>query len=650
MSALPLVVLLEYFHSCYTYRSDEWLRARIRRINILIHSNFFAEAAAMIAGIRSSIANIEQRIFHNPITAPSRSDNIFGNVSEYDSHTNGFDFFQYAPYYNHLPPHDDQNKPAIDWIGSYPKHFRDFAQKYTSSSTASESDMSPVLGGNAAGSATSNIASGSASTTGQPNAGADAKKLPPATKEKAPPAKKDAKKGNAKDASAPGASPVTADDKQAVSSGGLLSGVGNKEGEIAMISNESLFPPIFEVQIGQLCSLFLLKLAELDIRITTPYYDRMSFISNTAKTVNVSTLKTISILSSIPDKKSINNNDEIIVFNCISQIISLRLHLIDRNAMHAYGGAQLIIDNLKSIAGPLSAEVSSDLSQIWFEVRKYQLEVADRHARFSEEVDLASNASVEAASICSGYWIRTFLYYRAKAYLKMGDMNTAISDCDAIISKYDEVGVNDVIFPRVLALKATILRSTCLSRPSNEFLQKMFLCKELLQRAKSIALSIATEYGFIGCDANLTTQKVDSTIMRHVAKNPVVHNMSSYRDNFPVLSLEYRNRKKPTVENEIIVDVTNDLKYVSRDSREYTTGPIDKDVEYVMSEFANIYLRSVRILCTCCTSLVIVLEDILSSGLCDNTNSSESKGECMTTQSVVHDESLCCEEGLKVRR
>ena len=54
VDTLPAIVLWEHLHSNYTRRVDFWILARLWRIRILITLHMFAEAAAMLASIKSS--------------------------------------------------------------------------------------------------------------------------------------------------------------------------------------------------------------------------------------------------------------------------------------------------------------------------------------------------------------------------------------------------------------------------------------------------------------------------------------------------------------------------------------------------------------------------------------------------------------------
>ncbi|CAM9224459.1 unnamed protein product, partial [Ectocarpus fasciculatus] len=113
--ALPCVVILEHFHTCYTMRADYWLNARLRRVRILVQLHFFSEAASMISGIGNGVKMLRKG------TQSTEAENSgSAALNKYEVSENGFDFFGLAPYWNNKPPDDDLNKEAISWILGYP--------------------------------------------------------------------------------------------------------------------------------------------------------------------------------------------------------------------------------------------------------------------------------------------------------------------------------------------------------------------------------------------------------------------------------------------------------------------------------------------------------------------------------------------------
>jgi hypothetical protein len=169
-------------------------------------------------------------------------------------------------------------------------------------------------------------------------------------------------------------------------------------------------------------------------------------------------------------------------------------------------------------------------------------------------------------------------------------------------------------------------------------------CKNLLYRARDIALNCAKEYGFIGPDANTTYERIDSMVMNHSARPPLMNNLSDEHDNFPPLSLSkisenYKQKLLQYSMNDFSDPYLNynDFKYTSKDIEKFRVGPVDKESVYSPSEFSNIYLESVRYLVLCYTSLSMILDDMRCTGV--NT---------IEYSKILEEESFCSEEGLKV--
>ncbi len=127
VQALPVVVLLEHIHSSYTHRAEHWLRARLMRIRLLIDAHLFAQAASMLATIQYSITCIAKHSYNDLLIGSGPI-----SATGFDTAVNGLDFYGKAPFFNNLPPNDEKNKTALQWIASLPTELETFLTTFQS--------------------------------------------------------------------------------------------------------------------------------------------------------------------------------------------------------------------------------------------------------------------------------------------------------------------------------------------------------------------------------------------------------------------------------------------------------------------------------------------------------------------------------------
>eukprot|EP01034_Spumella_vulgaris_P004948 gene4948-6313_t len=106
-----------------------WLKARLTRIKILIGCQRFAEAASMMAGIKSTIQSIHSHTFSDPLRVKTAAETAALNA--FETSPNALDFFGQAPFLNNLPPDAASNAKAIEWIRTFPTDFEAFASTFT---------------------------------------------------------------------------------------------------------------------------------------------------------------------------------------------------------------------------------------------------------------------------------------------------------------------------------------------------------------------------------------------------------------------------------------------------------------------------------------------------------------------------------------
>jgi hypothetical protein len=135
LEALPIVVLLEHYHACYSRRPETWLAARLIRLGILIESHLFSQAAAMFADIHLSIFAIVKGVYHNALLQAESLDkgntaSASASASGFDCSVHGYDMYNSPPYFNHKPPESEENMKCLSWIASFADSFQAFASKF----------------------------------------------------------------------------------------------------------------------------------------------------------------------------------------------------------------------------------------------------------------------------------------------------------------------------------------------------------------------------------------------------------------------------------------------------------------------------------------------------------------------------------------
>eukprot|EP01041_Mallomonas_annulata_P005213 gene5213-10432_t len=583
MAILPIIVLLEHYHAMYTIRSDKWLQVRLYRIQVLILSKFFAEAASMLSSIHSTILSIEDRSYSNPFKM-NNSSYKYKSTLEYDSHENGLDFFQMAPYFNHLPPHDERNKHCIDWIKTYHKKFIEFSNHFIVKLPLPKQDKfnddnisSPI----------------------------------PATSTSTEVSKKQAGKDKTSTGSKNKKVQGSIEDNSASLQDGSSSAVAMT---IPMFSHH------LEHCVAEVCAEFLITLAETSQRLSTPYHNHV-------------------------DKDNVHNESQRQVLLKRFQLLKCRLQLAEHEytLKTAQNTLEVLIMNLKNIPSPPAITTDSivELSQIWFGSRDLLLIIIEKYGNFNDVVYISTQCIYESSSLCSGSWSRRFLIHRSIAYFKLGKYNECKTDCDIIIQNYENNAscIDNTGYIRILLLQASLIRQSVLNCTGSKYITAIKEACDIIRQAKVVAESISHEYGFIDADVNYTFDKSDTMVMSHVSRPPLLHNLSVEHDNYPPLSIPHQvqlqlqgidsNRRTketattsttntPIITNENENDevneeiLRNNYKYTNKNIENFRLGPIDSDVvgTYTPSEYANIYLDSVRVLVICHTALCTVLDDI----------------------------------------
>ena len=126
ISALPVIVFMEYLCAVYLCSPTLWLKARCYRISCLIASNLFAETVSMFANIESSIVNIQAQSFVDLTRKSFKTESE--NLKNFETGKNAFNFYSAPPFFNNLPPNNEEfNLKATKWVGAYTTQFEQFS-------------------------------------------------------------------------------------------------------------------------------------------------------------------------------------------------------------------------------------------------------------------------------------------------------------------------------------------------------------------------------------------------------------------------------------------------------------------------------------------------------------------------------------------
>lgn len=121
--ALPVCTVWEHYHTHYTLSPPHWLTARLCRIRVLARSHLYAEAASMFSSILPTIQAMVSQSVTTSLTHPLSQPNPWPTPAGYDTSVCGLDFHGRSPFFPSLPPHDNENKKACEWIAQFPSEF-----------------------------------------------------------------------------------------------------------------------------------------------------------------------------------------------------------------------------------------------------------------------------------------------------------------------------------------------------------------------------------------------------------------------------------------------------------------------------------------------------------------------------------------------
>lgn len=576
--ALPCVVILEHFHTCYTMRADYWLNARLRRVRILVQLHFFSEAASMISGIGNGVKMVAAKKHNVAVaefeelrkgTQSTEAENSgSAALNKYEVSENGFDFFGLAPYWNNKPPDDDLNKEAISWILGYPTIIWEQIRECPFLRVDGPAGMAPI----------------------EPEA------APALTK------------ANSK---VPSKQPSTLKQSSTLS-GAQIDKVGSVVGDSSEGPGiDSLITAKHLSALKIECLYFVAELFTLDTKFTSkcrPYWNELTASVEAELSQVVSELtKLMSIRKMESDdpfandtsgKRSPRSAKENKNQCCwcdpewVAQytrsnwlLISVIVHQ-KRNLLAARAGVvclqKVLIGGMDTARTETQGDVPYNTLTIvkntWVMCNYMLADISERQGRLDDAIRLVTKGAEEVSTMCWSHWLRYFLSQRARIFLKIGKLGNCEMDCDSVLSsfqyncstlldppKLSYAGQNDntaettspigsrtrltSLLVRMLALKASVLRLKSVSDPSESVVYaSMHACMKLSKAAFLIAKSLAAMVGFLGSDTNATYNTVSSKLNTSMVSDhhlfpPLIHSLTDIHPNDPLLSIDPAPKK-----------------------------------------------------------------------------------------------------------
>jgi hypothetical protein len=162
------------------------------------------------------------------------------------------------------------------------------------------------------------------------------------------------------------------------------------------------------------------------------------------------------------------------------------------------------------------------LSNFWFQIREFQINVNYQQARYSDMIPLISQSLVESSLLSYSSFQLKCYYFRGKAYYKLGNLGSALKDCQMIIDflQSQESKQFDFLYFKTLILKCMIVREKirflipCGILPGREFFveqnssQNVYLLMiEMvltLRHAKGLLEGNMNFIGILNPDSNVT--------------------------------------------------------------------------------------------------------------------------------------------------
>lgn len=613
IEALPVVCLLEHLHGYYVRSPEKWLSARMIRLRILIDSHLFAEAASMLASIRHMIVAITRHSYGAPLLAAALTPNT---IEDFDSRKNGLDFFGKAPFANHLSPIDPKNVEATSWIAQFPAEYKAFVASYliqlpdTRTEEQKAVDNAAVVAAAAAAEAASK-----------------------------------GKKGKAPDSVS-----------EILSSTNLVA---------------PLFPGDLEREILLICAYFLVELSMTDTKVTTAYNAQLALLATQGMEFLTKTEEMLAASLVGGDASGLKDASWASQYGRC-RFLQARVLLARRKYKAVRASMVSVLQLLSSRDATNSSlafqpETKFELSELWLRCRYILAQVSERQARFVDCIQSSTTLANEAASNFCGIWLRAALLQRAGVNFKLGNMSSALTDCDAILNQYTRNFVQDQGMVRTLVLKVSVLRAMNLNSSPDKVVLCYSTCLTLLRRALRTAETLAQDAGFLGADANTTYFRSDTKVLKHHLLAPLLHNLTAMHPNEPALTITANFNPKVVAEVAGVGSIPPRRSLSKEEQEEYEvmsfkeggawgmrSGPVDaSESVYTQSEFSNIYLTEVRCLAVLYAALTTFLDDVRLAGAQTSFDPREGVSpdwSVLETRLILREQSAYGEEALKILR
>jgi hypothetical protein len=663
--ALPICVILEHYHAVYTQNILWWYNARIKRIRILVGLKLYAEAMSMLSTIPVSIKAIDARTYASVVDS---SKHIL-SYDSYDTSKNVLDFDSKAPFFNNLPPYDEANKAALQWVESFPNDFHAFALKYHVK--VPDHALSPEERAKREAQAKAEAAAAAA------------------------PSPSPSKKGKGKAAEAPKVETV---------SPRKASGV-----------MKNLFDQYSHIELSLVCGELLMALGATDEQL----HNRHSAeLRETGSKGYACITKALEALASVAPKPKEAFGDPRFVRTygrCImNQIRYLTnkarfgearaicigfVHLLQGQELKTnpvdHNSSRMLILTIEEIGlfdepPPTCYDARYIAGQQWNEVKYALMTVATSQGRYPEAVSMCSQSLVDASHFLSNFWVRKFLLQRASISFKLGRIVESAIDCDQIVQLCRTHNCENVELIRAMCLKATISREAARTMVGDDAVTVVREAINTLLRAKKLAEDLSGRIGFLGADANVSFESKETMEMRYDYMAPITYSLSDFHRNEPPLTLNSNlhpkmlNDTKPP-NSTLIAKPPPSAAYVGYPVRDHTAlqqvldstperlrwngrfGPEDSAEDVLTkSVYANVYLEEVKALCNVHTALVSFCDEVRKSNATvskpiqqrypgEKTSATALRDTVTKSKQLSFDELLCSqisagEDGLKLLR
>jgi len=601
LHALPVVVLLEHFNGYYTRRVDKFLEARLQRIRFLISLHMFAEASSMIACTLPTLRNVENGYFCDALKSAIAAEE---GQEAFNTGVNGLEYLGKPPFFNHLPPEDEQNQKFLKWLADFPSQFSEASKTFTV-------DLPPLV------------------KTEEELALEKARADAAATESAAN------KKGKKKQEEA-AADPVDTPPRV-----------------------RPLFSRYHIAEVYIVCAQFLMGIARLDRRLCVSHHAVLEDHMNVSQGLITAALQHLKV-PEIPDEhEETKEPTDPLLLNptegpcswANSTWVSLYrrcrvLHIehlfLQRNFKASRTALLSLLQHLTCVSG-VFGDAKYELTQLWLQAKLVLAQNAEYQARFTDVIKLAGQGAMEASQICSGYWVRAFLLQRAVVHLKIGNITESETDCRAVLKSFEDSKIICIDSVRAHIMLASVLHTMFLNSNLDNAIKLGSEALSHVRLAKNHAQDLCAERGFLGGDSNFTYSYTPSVVMKHDRFTPFHHNITKVYCNYPdMLSMSL---SRPSDSARAERDEWGGDLYVNGFLR---PAPVDTNDTYTTSPICTIYLREVRVLSVCYNSLCILLDELRLANICSSLSSEY--GAELSPNVLLKEQLVAGEEGLKVLR